>query len=297
MVKQKLGELEVLGYSMGGEESVVVVPEFNVAFDFGRGPRELMAIDNVCLSHGHMDHAAGIAYYFSQRHFLGISPGCAIMHPSLVRPVERLLRAWADIEGHPSPARLIGLEPDQDHVLRRGLIVRAFPVAHAPPALGFAVIEVRHKLKPEYGNLSGPQLVELKKKGVEIEYRLEVPRVAYCGDTAAGTFLDRNDVRNSEVLIIECTFFDEDHVHRARAGRHLHVQDLREALSGLNCKHILLIHMTRRTPLIECKKLLAKFLGAEGLQRIRILMDRPRGRTTLNRRSCRAAAAAGRMRA
>ena len=32
-------------------------------------------IDNLCLTHGHMDHAAGVAYYLSQRHFVGNSPG------------------------------------------------------------------------------------------------------------------------------------------------------------------------------------------------------------------------------
>ncbi|MBN1492354.1 MAG: MBL fold metallo-hydrolase [Phycisphaerae bacterium] len=278
MVKKLVGSVELLGYSLAGEETVIAVPELNVGFDFGRAPRELIAIDHVCLSHGHMDHAAGVAYYFSQRHFLDNAPGCAILHADLVEPVRRLLRAWADIEGHPSPAKLVGLQPGEDHRIRRDLLVRAFAVAHPPPSLGFAVIETRNKLKPEYAGYSGPQLVGLKKKGIEIEYRLEVPRVAYCGDTAAGAFLERPEVTNAEILLLECTFIDDDHMHRARAGQHLHIRDLGRILPRLACKHIVLTHLTRRSPLKRAKQLLAEMLDADTASRVVFLMDRPSGR-------------------
>jgi ribonuclease Z len=274
LTRQKLGSLDIIGFSLAGEESVVAVPELNIAFDVGRAPRELISIDYVCLSHGHMDHAAGIAYYFSQRNFVGNAPGCALMHKDLVAPVQDLLRAWAKLEGHPSPARLIGMGPEQTHPIRRDLIVRAFPVVHGAGALGFVAVEVRHKLKPEFAGLSGPQLVELKRKGTQIEYRLEVPRVAYCGDTAAGPFLKREDVANVEVLILECTFFDPDHVQRARAGQHIHVKDLPRALEGTNAQHILLTHVTRRTPLRTAKQALRALLAPSLHDRVTLLMDR-----------------------
>jgi len=275
MVSQKVGALEILGYTLAGEENVIAVPEMNVAFDFGRGPRELMSIDHVCLSHGHMDHAAGIAYYFSQRHFLGVAPGTVILHPSLIRPVERLMAVWAEIEGHPSPANLVPIEPDQDVSIRRDLAVRAFAVAHRGPSMGFCIIELRHKLKPEYAGLTGPQLVDLKNKGFQIDQRVEIPRIAYCGDTAAGAFLNRPDVKNAEILLIECTFFDPDHVHRARAGQHFHVKDLVEVLPAVNCPHIVITHVTRRTPLAAAKAILAKTLRKDVLERVTFLMDRP----------------------
>lgn len=275
MVTQKIGAMELVGYSMAGEENVITVPEFDVGFDFGRGPRELMTINNVCLSHGHMDHAAGIAYYFSQRFFLDIAPGTVILHKSLVRPVERLMEVWQDIEGHPSPMKLVGVEPNQDHPIRRDLLVRPFAVNHRAPSLGFSIIERRHKLKAEYAGLSGPQLVELKKQGVQIEHNIELPRVTFCGDTAAGGFLNRHDVKNAEVLLLECTFFDDDHRERARLGRHFHVRDLVEVLPSLDCQHIVLLHVTRRTPLALAKAVLARNVRADILERVTFFMDRP----------------------
>ena len=131
--------------------------------------------------------------------------------------------------------------------------MRAFAVEHNENALGYVVCDVRSKLKPEYADHSGPQLVELKRKGIEIEYRLEVPLIAYCGDTAPGPFLARDDVRNALVLILECTFFDPDHVRRARAGKHIHVRDLPDALRGVTSPNIFLAHVTRRTPIKQAR--------------------------------------------
>ena len=64
-------DFTLAGYSVAGEESVIVAGELDVVFDIGRCPREAMRVNHVLLSHGHMDHAAGIAYYFSQRDFQG----------------------------------------------------------------------------------------------------------------------------------------------------------------------------------------------------------------------------------
>jgi len=82
-------------------------------------------------------------------------------------------------------------------------------------------------------------------------------------------------VKNAEILLIECTFFDPDHVHRARAGQHFHVKDLVEVLPAVNCPHIVITHVTRRTPLAAAKAILAKTLRKDVLERVTFLMDRP----------------------
>ena len=66
--KLKLGALHIIGYSVAGEETVVQVPEMDVCFDIGRAPYFALTSNIICLSHGHMDHMAGVAYYLSQRH-------------------------------------------------------------------------------------------------------------------------------------------------------------------------------------------------------------------------------------
>lgn len=276
MVEKQVGSVRLQGFSLAGEENVIAVPELNVAFDIGRAPREVIAMDCVCLSHGHMDHAAGLAYYFSQRNFQDMAAGTVLAHHRLVGPIEDLMRVWARIEGHLSPHHVVGVDEDEDYEIRRGLIVRPFRVRHPGPTLGFSLIDVRKKLKPEYAPYSGQQLADLKRAGQEIEYRLEVPKVAFCGDTEAGSFLDYDHVRNAEVIILECTFFEPDHTERARKGQHTHVHDLPAILERLRNPHVVISHITRRTFMHQVKQTLQRILRPVDLERITILMDRPR---------------------
>lgn len=267
-------DLTLVGYSVAGEESVIIVPELDLVFDIGKCPREALRINHVLLSHGHMDHAAGVAYYFSQRDFQGIADGVALVSKSLVGPLERLMEAVAGVEGHPSPYTFVGMGDGDDYEIRRGLVVRAFATHHVGNSLGFAVIDVRHKLKGEYADRTGPQLVQLKKQGVQITRRVDIPLVAYLGDTAQANYSHLPDVRDAKILLIECTFFDAEHVTRARAGRHLHVTDLPGVLEGTNNQRIVLTHVTRRTYLAEARKILRKTLPAEVYERTAFLMSR-----------------------
>lgn len=279
LVQKSLEGMEILGFSLAGEETVIGAPEYNVCFDVGRAPREVLSIDNVCLTHGHMDHAAGIAYYFSQRAFVGNAPGRIIVHRALAQPIQRLMDVWADIEGHHSPGTVWGVSHLEDVPIRRGLLVRPFDVNHAASALGFSLIEERNKLKPEYAGLQGPEIVALKKQGVEITERQEITLLTFPGDTALGRFLELDFVCRSQRLLMECTFFDREHVSRARAGRHIHVHDLPQVLSAIPNAQVLLTHLSRRTDLREAKRILAQVIAPSDLDRVGFLMERPARRS------------------
>ncbi len=285
LIEKEVAGVKLAGFSLAGEETVVAAPELNICFDVGRAPREIISIANVCLSHGHMDHAAGVAYYLSQRNFVGNAPGRVICHVALAGAIQRLMGVWADIEQHTSPGVIIGVEPLEDVPIRRGLVVRPFEVNHGASAMGFSVIEARHKLKPEFVGKTGPQLVALKREGVEIEHHTETTLVTYTGDTALGEYMEHDFVRNSRVLVVECTFFDTEHISRARAGRHIHVCDLPQLLRSAPESEVLLTHLTRRTDVRQAKKILAQSLGANDMDRVRFLMDRPPRTNRQTRRS------------
>lgn len=275
LIEKTLDGIKLLGFSMGGEESVLIAPELNVAFDVGRAPREIIPIENVCITHGHMDHAAGVAYYFSQRGFLGIAGGRVIIHRSLAQYIQQLMAIWAEIERHPSPGTVLGVEHLEDVELRRGLIVRPFEVNHCNGALGYSLIEKRHKLKSEFLGKTGPQLVSLKKDGVQIEEHVEITLLTYTGDTAIGRFLDLDFVRNSRAVLFECTFFEREHLDRARAGRHIHVIDLPAVFAALPNSQIMLTHTTRRTDMRLNKRTVEKILSPSDMARCSLFMDRP----------------------
>ncbi len=274
MVEKRVADVLINGYSIAGEETVIAAPELNVCFDIGKAPQEVISIDHLCISHGHPDHTAGLHYYFTQRWFVDNEPGTAYLPERLVGPVEDLMRVWAQIEGRYTEARLVAAEPGREIPIRRDLVLLPFEVNHGSGALGYSVLQVRHKLKPEYSGLTGPQLVALKKQGTEIQYRVDVPLVAYCGDTAPGDFLDLDCVRNARVLLLECTFFDAEHAGRARDGHHIHLRDLPDILPRLRNPNIVLIHLTRRTFLREAKQQLRAVLPEADYARMSFLMER-----------------------
>jgi ribonuclease Z len=268
-----LGNLHVIGYSVAGEETVVQVPELNVCFDIGRCPHFALTSDILCISHAHMDHLAGLPYYLSQRYFQGMKPGTVLVPRELERAVDNLLRCWRDVERQGTPFRLIGMSPGQTHEVRRDFIIRAFATHHGGPSLGYCLVSVREKLKPEYIGRPGPELVEMKKRGIEIQYRLEVPLVSYLGDTAIGDVFKNPDVINAEILITETTFFDADHKTKAKAGRHLHLDSLVDLLPTLNNQHLILMHVSRRTGIRRARHLLRKRIGEDRMKNIHFLMD------------------------
>jgi len=264
----------IAGYSVAGEETVIVVPEFDCVFDIGKCPREALTVNHVLLTHGHADHVAGITYYFAQRDFQGMSNGMAIVPANLVKPLEDLMQAWGRVEGHVPPCRFVGMRDGDDYEIRRDLIVRAFATRHIPGSLGYSIIEVRRKLKPEFLDLTGPQIVELKEKGVEITNRIEIPHIAYLGDTGKADYSSLPHVAEANVLLVECTFFDDEHASRAKDGRHVHVRDLPELLEGMQNEHIVIVHVTRRTNMSAARKLLRKSLPKAVAKRVTFLMSR-----------------------
>jgi ribonuclease Z len=268
-----LGTIHVVGYSVAGEETVCQVPELNVCFDIGRCPHFALTSDIVCLTHAHMDHIAGLAYYLSQRYFQGMKPGTVLLPRELEGPVDRLLRCWRDVERQGTPYKLVPISAGETHEVRRDFAIRALQTHHGGTSLGYALISVREKLKPELIGKPGPELAQMRKDGVEIQYRLEVPLVTFLGDTAMGPVFQHPDVVNAEVLITECTFFDPAHKSKAKAGRHLHVDALAEVLPTLNNKHVVIAHVTRRTGLRRAKGILRKKLGAERMASVHFLMD------------------------
>ncbi len=266
----------ILGYSVAGEETAVQIPELNTVFDIGKCPRPMLTSDFCLLSHGHIDHSAGIVYYLSQRFFQGMVPGTVLCPAAIADGLSGIIHAWAALEGKVVQHRLVPMQPGDEFELRRGLVVRAFATRHTVPSIGFTLIDRREKLKPDLAekNLPGHVLRDMKARGERITYTLDVPLVAYTGDTSMGETLLQEGVRNARVLITECTFFERGHRRRATVGQHMHMSDLVEVLPQLQNELLLISHVSRRTYIGWAARQLAK--ATEGMTivpRVEFLMD------------------------
>src|SRR5262249_18035229 len=151
-----------------------------------------------------------------------------------------MMRSWIDLELQRTPHEIVALEPEAELEIKNNVFLRAIETSHTAPSLAFAIIERRSKLKDEYRDLPQDRLRQLKLEGTPITRSIDIPLVAYTGDTEPGPFLFRDEFATAKIVISECTFFESDHRSRARIGKHLHVNDLAALLRVWKAEHVVL---------------------------------------------------------
>lgn len=263
----------IQGLSIAGEESVVQVPELDVCFDIGSTPKTVLTSNYVALTHGHMDHSAGIAYYFSQRNFQGMGEGTVVCPPALEQPIHNVMRAWIDLESQKTPYNVVPLAPEEEIEVKNNVFLRAFATQHTVPSSGYVIVERRSKLRPDLQGLPQEKLIELKQKGEDITVTLEVPLVCYTGDTMMGPHFEREDVLSAKILITECTFIEPGHRSKAAVGQHLHLDDVAEIVRRSKAETVVLTHLSRRTHMGQVHQWLDEALSGEDRERVMLLMD------------------------
>ncbi|MGD0784234.1 MAG: MBL fold metallo-hydrolase [Sedimentisphaerales bacterium] len=274
LAKLKIDDLDIIGYSVAGEETVVGIPQLDVCFDIGKAPDQLISINNVLLTHGHMDHSAGIAYYLSHRIFCGQKPGRVFAPENMIPPMREIIDGWGRLDGNKIPAELVGMRADDEHQIKPNLFIRTFATKHCKGSLGFTVIEKKKKLKEEYLGLSGIEIVKLKSKDIAIDYPVELPIVTYLGDTRYSNFAKLDYVAKSKILIAECTFVSDEHTDRALAGDHMHVDDFAKMLAEFENEYVIITHLSQRTHILDAKKILKEKLSPAIYEKSVLLMDK-----------------------
>jgi ribonuclease Z len=263
----------IYGESIAGEITTLMIPELDLGFDIGSCPRAMLSSKHLAITHGHMDHIGALAYYCSQRRFQGMGDAKIVCDERIAPAIRTMMDGFQDLEGQRTPYTLLPVQPDQPVEIKNNILMRGFRVEHTCPAFGYCVAEKRTKLKPEFLGLPQDKLKELKEGGTDITYSFEVPLITYTGDTAPGPHLLRDDVRKSQIIISECTFFEPDHKERAKVGMHMHIDDIAEWLRVVECQYLVLVHISRRTDMLYARKRIAEVAGPKNAEKVLFLMD------------------------
>lgn len=244
-----------------------------VVFDIGSTPAIDIAFESdiVVISHGHVDHVGGIFSHARAHSVLfGGSTPTYYVPSSLVERLEdarkatAALDAMSDGRGKRSEPLLrmniVGVNTGDEIELKqkkshRGkkLFLRAFSVDHrGHPALGYSIASrTASGLKPEYNDMTGKQISELVKKGVQVkEEPIERLEVAYTGDTCAAGIMRSepsfkaedemqrkghdylNQAFTAALLLCEATFLDLENTALARDRGHMNIGDVSSVLKS-----------------------------------------------------------------
>lgn len=262
-IDQTFAGLAVSGVSVAGRETFFAFPSLGFTFDLGRCPSDLVSIPNVFLSHAHLDHAAGVAYWLSQRRLSRQSGGVVRTDPSAVERWRRILALHEELEGVGYDARIEAMAPGDSVSVRKDLVMSAFRVDHRIPTLGFCASESRGRLRPEWAGKSEAEIRTAAAAGERVKETVWRPLVAFCGDTAKGVFeLAPPEVWKAKVLLLECSFVEERDRERSKDWGHLHLDEIAEQADRFENEVLVLTHITLRTRPEEVRQRIARVLPA-----------------------------------
>ena len=258
-----LAGIPLRGVSLAGRETWFHVPSLDLAFDVGRAPAEVVPAPHLFLSHAHLDHAGGLAYWVSQRRLLRLPPARVFTDPAAVPTWRQILALHAQLEGVGYDVEVEGLAPGGSVDLRRDLSVCAFRADHRVPALGFVASEVRRRLVPSWQGRPEEEIRAAILRGEEAPRRSPRPLVAFSGDTGTGLFESApREAFEAKVFLLECSFVETQDLPRARNYGHMHLEDLAERADLFANEVLVLTHLTLRGTPSELRSAIARRLPA-----------------------------------
>jgi ribonuclease Z len=243
----KHGDLTIEGYSRAAVQTYWRFPELKFGFDLGGQPWSFMGTETWFITHGHLDHIVALPVYVARRRMMKMSPPTIYMPAETIEPMERILRQFTRLDRGRLPCDLRPAAPGDEIELSRELVVTVTATRHTVPSLGYVVWERRRKLKPEYGQLSGEQIRDLRLAGTEVTAELRQPLVAYLGDSAPGGLDDCPAMYEAKVLICELTFVAPNHrKDKIHKFGHIHLDDLVERRERFQNELVILAHLSTR---------------------------------------------------
>lgn len=272
-----LTRLELAGHvidavSVGGIETCFQVPAFDVCLDIGRCPPGADARSTLLLTHGHIDHAAGLPYWVSMRAMMHRSSTKVALPKAAAGPLGRILDAWGELQTDTDRVKLMPLEPG-DTVPIRGGYARAFASPHRIACLGYTLYRQVHKLKPDLLGLSGAEIAARKRAGEVVHDTLERAELCFPGDTRIEVLEREPSVRAARVLLLECTFVGSDPgPERAREGGHVHLDQIAERAALFENEVVVLTHFSRRYHDDMIRAEVARLLPASLRERLVLLL-------------------------
>jgi ribonuclease Z len=238
------GPYSIRGISVGGVYTTLHVPELDAVLDVGIPLRSFATAGRYFLSHGHLDHVAGLAGLLNIRGLVGAGRATIHLPAEIEGAVRDLLRAHVPLSRAEPEVTLVPMLPGDERPLGHGLFVRALRTHHPVPSLGYQFVRRVSKLLPEHQGKPGAEIARLRREATPgVFEERESLELAYATDTLARVLETEPTLLESRVLVIECTFLDAaQSVENARRKFHLHLDELIELAPRFQNEAVVLMH-------------------------------------------------------
>jgi len=241
------GSYSVRGISVGGVYTSLAVPELGILFDAGASPRSSCAIDTIFLSHGHADHIGALPALLGIRALSGKArPPRVVMPAEILDDLTAALAALSRLQRFPLEIDAVGMLPGDELTLRGDLRARAVRTFHPVPSLAYLIVRRVAKLRSDLHGLSGPEIAARRRAGEEVSEYDDRLELAYATDTLIQVFDHAPQLLTARTLVMECTFLDDrKSLEDARAGCHIHLDEVIERADRFANDHIVMMHFSQ----------------------------------------------------
>jgi ribonuclease Z len=257
------------GISLSGVRTAISIPELSLSFDVAQGYPFLLNLKQFFISHGHLDHAAGVPYIISQKAMTHQPAPQFFMPPSLVKPLDDIMKIWQHIEKHGYKYEFIPVNSEEEIPIKGHYFIKAFPTIHRVESFGYTLFQRQKKLAKKYQGLSQNEIVQVKNTGEEIHEQIDTPIVSFTGDTQIEFLESRPWVKKSRVLVMEATYLDDKKsIEHARTWGHTHLDEIIPRLDDIESEKIVFIHVSSRYPTDEALRILQQKIPAKHAERV-----------------------------
>lgn len=251
------------GWSVAGIETTLRVPEWSLAIDCGRVVLPSVTCRHLALTHAHLDHAGGLPGWLGLRSMFRLGPADVYAPAAVCAPLLDVVRIWERLQGVRFDFALHAAAPGDRFALGGGRVLQALPAHHNDvAAVGWAVHEQRHHLRPDLVGRPGPEIAARKRAGEAVTVGHEVTLLATTGDSRASIAAEVAALREALVVLHEVTLLSEEHPPvRAHEGGHTHLADLADSPFGEGARVVVPFHVSQRYDAATARRLLLEALG------------------------------------
>ena len=252
-----MSDHDVDAISVGGLETCIQLPAWNLAFDIGRCPPRAVQQSRILCTHAHMDHLGGIAIYAATRDLIGLPTPTIWVPAENHADVLALFDVWRRLDQSDLPVNVHPCSPGDRIELGPNRFAVPFRSPHRIRCQGYALMSTRRRLAGAYAGLPQAQIRERRLAGEDVSEAVDTVEIAFTGDSLIEVVEREPAVRTARLLIMEVTFLDQRvPVQKARSSGHIHLDEVIERAHLFENESILFTHFSARYAAADVRRIL-----------------------------------------